>query len=78
VTGPAFFTVTQTRVIVAQPLESGSGTVIFTPTPSEAESAVYGETFALQPVEGRWVNGQLCSLGGTPGLQLVDNVNLNR
>lgn len=75
--GPTFFTVVQTRVIEAQPLQSAVGTVLFTPSPSEAESAVYDTTFALQPVEGRWVNGQLATLGGAVGIPLVDNVDLN-
>ena len=45
--GPTFFTVHQTRAIVAEPSESGVGTVLFTPSPSEAESTAFDETFVL-------------------------------
>lgn len=75
--GPTFFTVVQTRAIVAEPQESGAGTITFTASPTEAESTEFGETFVLGPVEGRWLNGQLCTLVGTVGLQLVDNQQLN-
>lgn len=52
-----------------------SGTLTFTPSHPEIESAPLDTTVIINPIVGRWdgSDGVLKSINGTPGVGLIDN-----
>lgn len=48
-----------------------SALVTFTPSVSEIQSSSLDATILLRPITGRIVDGVLCSLDDTPGIELV-------
>ena len=50
-----------------------SGLVTFTPSVNEIQSSALDATVLLRPIQGRIVNGVLCSIDGTVGIELVAN-----
>lgn len=48
-----------------------SALVTFTPSVAEIQSSALDATILLRPIIGRIVDGELCSLDDTPGIELV-------
>lgn len=53
-----------------------SGLVTFTPSVSEVQSSALDATVLLRPIQGRIVNGVLCAIDGTVGIELVANTSV--
>jgi hypothetical protein len=77
-----YFTVTQPSVKDVQTNDEGgnepevhniSALVTFTPSVTEVQSSAMDATILLRPIMGRIVNGVLCAIDGTPGIELVAN-----
>ena len=77
-----YFDVVQPTVEDVQTNDSGghspevhqiSGLVTFTPSVTEVQSSSLDATVLLRPIQGRIVNGVLCAIDGTPGIELVAN-----
>lgn len=80
-----YFTVIQPSVKDVQTNDEGgndpeihniSALVTFTPSVTEIQSSAMDATVLLRPIMGRIVNGELCAIDGTPGIQLVANTNV--
>ena len=81
-TSLTYFDVIQPLVEDVQTNDSGGHTpevhnisalVTFTPSISEAQSKTMNATVLLRPIQGRIVNGVLCAIDGTVGIELVAN-----
>lgn len=77
-----YFDVVQPTVEDVQTNDSGghspevhqiSGLVTFTPSVTEVQSSSLDATVLLRPIQGRIVNGVLCAIDGTVGIELVAN-----
>lgn len=81
-----YFDVVQTTVqaVVTDDADAGhtpdiqqiSALVTFTPSVAEVQSSAMNATVLLRPVQGRIVNGVLCAIDGTPGIELVAYTNV--
>lgn len=80
-----YFTVVQSDVEDVQTNDEGgsapeihnvSALVTFTPSITEVQSVEMDATILFRPIQGRIVNGELCAIDGTPGVQLVANTSV--